>query len=184
MKQEMKVWIRGNSERGDEVINELVNRGGLNWGLLKGNNSKNDLYEKTDSYSIVEIKSARTDYDSHLIYTIGSKNFIDAYEERSEIARIIMEEYTEIKLPPLEVKYEFTPFDKVLVRQNEDNEWKCDFFSHEVKRTITSRFTSIPSNLFKLYYFCASGNLYRNCIPYNDKTKHLIGTNLPWDEKL
>lgn len=177
MKQEMKVWIRGNSERGDEVINELVNRGGLNWGLLTGTNSKND------SYSIEEIKSASTDYDSHLIYTIGSKNFIDAYEERSEIARIIMEEYTEIKLPPLEVKYEFKPFDKVLVRQNEDNEWKCDFFSHEVKRTINSRFTSTPSNLFKLYYFCTSGNLYRNCIPYNDKTKHLVGTNLPWEGK-
>lgn len=52
------------------------------------------------------------------------------------------------------------PFDKVLARRNTSSIWQCGFFSH-------------PH--FKYQYFvgdCA----YRFCIPYNDDTKHLVGT--------
>lgn len=57
------------------------------------------------------------------------------------------------------------PFDKVLVRNGKAENWTCDFFSH----------TGEPYNI----YMCISimGGGFKQCIPYNDDTKHLVGTN-------
>lgn len=55
------------------------------------------------------------------------------------------------------------PFDKVLIRNYNAEDWCCDSFSH----------VSDGSNS----YVCVSGrSIYKRCIPYNDDTKHLIGT--------
>ena len=54
------------------------------------------------------------------------------------------------------------PFDRVLGRDCDNRIWKCNLFSH-----ITEQ-DSFP-------YKCV-GNAYRYCIPYNDETKHLVGT--------
>lgn len=55
------------------------------------------------------------------------------------------------------------PFDKVIVR-NEYDEWTCTLFSH---------FTNDPYTRF-IYKTKESHYIY--CIPYNDETKHLVGT--------
>ena len=55
------------------------------------------------------------------------------------------------------------PFDKVLVRDYCDSNWTCSFFSF------------ILSNK-KFPYICLSSG-WKYCIPYNDETKHLVGTN-------
>lgn len=65
-------------------------------------------------------------------------------------------------------KYEFKPFDKVLVRDFDDEEWKADFFSH-------NRFANDS-----YYRFSCVGNKWRHCIPYNEETKHLLGTADEW----
>ena len=58
-----------------------------------------------------------------------------------------------------EETYSFEPFQKVLVRDSKDENWRCTFFSH----------------LENGVYYC--GNRYwKNCIPYNEETKHLVGT--------
>lgn len=54
------------------------------------------------------------------------------------------------------------PFDKVLVRDDNKDKWFCEFFSHK-----------LGANIFR--YICISGG-YKQCIPYNDDTKHLVGT--------
>ena len=54
------------------------------------------------------------------------------------------------------------PFDRVLGRDRDDYIWKCTLLSH-----ITEQ-CSFP-------YKCIE-NAYRYCIPYNDDTKHLVGT--------
>ena len=54
-------------------------------------------------------------------------------------------------------------YDKVLVRDCNSGNWVCALFSH-----IGDKDT-YP-------YYCV-GNYYRWCIPYNDDTKHLIGTS-------
>ena len=54
------------------------------------------------------------------------------------------------------------PFDKVLVRDEQDNLWKADFYSY--------------INVNNIYKYRCIGDIYSYCIPYNDDTKHLVGT--------
>ena len=54
------------------------------------------------------------------------------------------------------------PFDKVLVRDLNGHIWVCDLFSY-IKEC-----TQFPYKCMTSYYKC--------CIPYNDETKHLLGT--------
>ena len=54
------------------------------------------------------------------------------------------------------------PFDKVLVRDLNGHNWVCDLFSY-IKEC-----TQFPYKCMTSYYKC--------CIPYNDETKHLLGT--------
>lgn len=64
----------------------------------------------------------------------------------------------------IEEPYEFKPFEPVLVRNEVSNKWKCDYFSH---------ITKTNDNCY--YYICVS-NIWKYCIPYNNNTKHLVGT--------
>ena len=58
------------------------------------------------------------------------------------------------------------PFDKVL-GGGINSIWKADFFSHE----------HIPhEGSYKIFPYKCTGNMYEYCIPYNDDTKHLVGT--------
>ena len=56
------------------------------------------------------------------------------------------------------------PYDKVLVWDNKGEFWCCDLFSN-----IKKGETDYP-------YLCVGGT-FEYCIPYNDETKHLVGTN-------
>lgn len=60
----------------------------------------------------------------------------------------------------------FKPFDKVLVRDEDDCVWCANFFSH-----INSRKEYVTIG-------CESGYTY--CLPYNENTKHLLGTTDEW----
>nr|DAV19593.1 MAG TPA: hypothetical protein [Caudoviricetes sp.] len=51
------------------------------------------------------------------------------------------------------------PFDKVLVRNNDDDEWVCDIFSHIDELA---------------FYYCV-GTRWEQCIPY-ESNEHLLGT--------
>lgn len=55
------------------------------------------------------------------------------------------------------------PFDKVLVRDTYKKEWSCNFFSH-------------ISNDGVYYPYITLNIGYVFCIPYNEDTKHLVGT--------
>lgn len=70
---------------------------------------------------------------------------------------IILEIEDEQKKP----EHQFKPFDKVLVRDLENEEWKADFFS----RYYTD---------YRYDYECVSG-AYTQCIPY-EGNEHLLGT--------
>ena len=56
------------------------------------------------------------------------------------------------------------PFDKVLVQCNNSESWKVQLFSHIIEGDKICP------------YVCISYN-YKYCIPYNNDTKHLVGTN-------
>lgn len=62
-------------------------------------------------------------------------------------------------------KHQFKPFDRVLVRDNDTEQWRADFFSH-----------------MKNGWHVCTGTIWRYCIPYEDH-EHLIGTtDKPKDE--
>lgn len=54
------------------------------------------------------------------------------------------------------------PFDKVIVRDDNDGKWNCTLFSHKGEDY------GYPYNTSSGAYVC--------CIPYDDDTKHLVGT--------
>ena len=55
------------------------------------------------------------------------------------------------------------PFDKVLSRYGTESLWMCTFFSHIIDKVNP--------------YVDCNGITVHVCIPYNDDTKHLVGTN-------
>ena len=67
-----------------------------------------------------------------------------------------------IKKPKFDPKT-LQPFDKVLAR-NDMEDWSCMFFSHIIKDEET-------------YPYACGYDWFTQCIPYNDDTKHLLGTN-------
>ena len=65
-------------------------------------------------------------------------------------------------------KHRFDPktlqsFDKVLVRDTNLEKWRIQLFSHIIKDCFPSEYHCINS-------------CYNFCIPYNEETKHLVGT--------
>ena len=63
----------------------------------------------------------------------------------------------------------FQPFDKVLVRDDKQGIWRIEFFGF-----------TLDDEDFK--YRCLYDS-YRYCIPYNENTKHLLGTTDNWEEE-
>ena len=64
--------------------------------------------------------------------------------------------------------YNFKPFDKVLVRDTDDDIWRANIFSN-----LCDDITHI--------YNCVFG-VWQSCIPFNEKTKYLLGTTNNWEE--
>ena len=63
----------------------------------------------------------------------------------------------------------FKPFEKVLVRDDpgyDQDHWRCNFFSH------------VDND-----WFVTTGGEWSQCIPYNEETQHLVGTNYDCPEK-
>lgn len=67
--------------------------------------------------------------------------------------------YKKDKFDPTTLK----AFDKVLVRDERIECWRCAFYSHQRKDSTSFRYAT-------------TANSYARCIPYNDDTKHLVGT--------
>ena len=70
------------------------------------------------------------------------------------------------KFKPKQPKFDpktLKPFDRVLVRNYDEHCWECKLYSHEKKED--SKYKYVTTN----YDF-------KYCIPYNDDTKHLVGT--------
>lgn len=65
-------------------------------------------------------------------------------------------------------KYEFKPFDKVLVRDNDNEKWGINLFERYDEE---ERFP----------YMCLD-ECFNQCIPYNEKTAHLLGTTDNYEE--
>ena len=66
--------------------------------------------------------------------------------------------YKKEKFDPKTLK----PFDKVLVRDDSSYIWYTEIFSHYIENDM--------------YQYKCIATSYKFCIPYNEETKHLVGT--------
>ena len=63
--------------------------------------------------------------------------------------------------------HKFEPFEKVLVRDDDNREWNASFFSHIEDDSD--------------YKFMCCGMFWKQCIPYTPETAHLLGTTQPYE---
>lgn len=73
-----------------------------------------------------------------------------------------------LQVEPVKPECPFKPFDKVLVRDTDEQAWCANYFSH---------YKNSPD----YFYVCING-IYHYCIPYNEHTAHLLGTTDPYTE--
>lgn len=73
-----------------------------------------------------------------------------------------------LQVEPVKIERPLKPFDKVLVRNNDGQAWRANYFSH---------YKNAPD----YFYVCING-IYHYCIPYNEHTAHLLGTIDPYTE--
>lgn len=123
----------------------------------------------------VDFKEIRSDYEYDIITTSGNYTatftkegfyYADADGECTLFPSKDQRDWSKFTAPWLK-KERFDPktlkpFDKVLVRVFGSHIWKIDFYSHKGEGR-------------EFPYICV-GNIYKYCIPYNDDTKHLVGT--------
>lgn len=117
------------------------------------------------------------EYEKYPIKVMVNRKFIDAFNRKGFIrpkynikgnlfpskyqhdwSKFTAPWYKKDKFDPKTLK----PFDKVIGRDSVSSKWECDLFSHIAESTN--------------YLYRCIGNYHRLCIPYNDDTKHLVGT--------
>lgn len=158
---EMRDWDKF-FKRGDVVYNP-------NSGMLA-------IFEGWVNNDYTEFNTTLNYYNDH---TFGEEEVCatDCFVKATDKQRVVFIEAAEkhyggkynpetLQVEPVEVvepKCSFKPFDKVLVRYNEDSVWRCELFSHY--NTFNKRYP----------YVCLSG-VYNYCIHY-EGNQHLLGTD-------
>lgn len=99
----------------------------------------------------------------YLINRTGTECILFPSKEQRDWSKFTAPWYKKYKLvkPKFDPKI-LQPFDKVLVRDKDYENWNCGFFSHKDASYV--------------YNYRCIGTPYIYCIPYNDDTKHLVGT--------
>ena len=119
--------------------------------------------EKNAIYPII-VKVSDENYDR---FTADGRVFVNFDGECTLFPSRTQRNWAEFK--PKKPKFDpktLQAFYKVLVRDSYKSQWKCEFYSHEREN---------EKSLFK-YTVTGSSLAYVYCIPYNDDTKHLVGT--------
>lgn len=94
------------------------------------------------------------------IYLIDKNVVVSCYGYIATIDAI-KNTYPELEIPKEE--YKFTPFEKVLVRDNDRRHWNVNFFSY-------IDYSGVRMNKYSCLAFS-----YKQCIPYKGN-EHLLGT--------
>ena len=115
-----------------------------------------------DVYAIVTIQDRRTDFftkEGFYYADVDGECLLFPSKDQRDWSKFTAPWYKKEKFDPKTLN----AFDRVIVR-NEYDEWTCTLFSH-IRNKPNTRF------------ICATcESLYIYCVPYNDDTKHLVGT--------
>lgn len=127
----------------------------------------------TSFYASIVHHAEVDEWDEDIVFAVES--FYKEYEEFARGFIVDAEEHYNGKYNPETLQVEpvkpvclFMPFDKVLVRDNEAQLWKANYFSHYEEDDEDYPYTCID-------------NSYHCCIPY-ENNKHLLGTSEAYTE--
>ena len=112
-------------------------------------------------YVIIELKDLlleRINFNGKLYNSYDGECILFPSKDQRDWSKFVAPWYKKEKFDPKTLKV----LDKVLVKDTPAKLWDIGIFSHYVE-----------SDTFP--YKCV-GNYYKLCIPYNDDTKHLLGT--------
>ena len=117
------------------------------------------VFTLPNSNSMFDNTPIKTEYywNGKYIFNIGECTLFPSKEQR-DWSKFTAPWYKKEKFDPKTLK----PFDKVIVRDDKYQAWFCTIFSHKGEDC------GYP-------YDTASGDFFC-CIPYNEDTKHLVGT--------
>lgn len=140
-----------------DLLFQKIKETGYKW------NTKTNTFEKLiePKFKVGDrVRHKETNKDD--VYEI-SKVYDDSYGIAGFTWMIYMKYQDQYELIPNKFDPKtLKPFDKVLVKDfDETSYWTCNLFSHYNKN--------------KGFYYCSSVP-FDVCIPYNDETKHLVGT--------
>lgn len=144
-----------------EILKHCPN-GELFWSPLLGDVKLYDIDEeaKTVDVTTKDLATWEINADGTISIDEVTSPEIMLYPSREQ------RNWTKVKYEPKKERFDpkiLKPFDRVISR-NEYDEWTCTLFSH-INNKPNTRF---------MYVTCES--VYEYCIPYNDDTKHLVGT--------
>jgi hypothetical protein len=120
------------------------------------------FYNTDDKFTIAEYGYTRIHYSLRLATDSEKQQLFDALAKKGK--RWDIEKKQIVDLKP---KCEFKPFDKVLGRNEKDDVWEAELFSHYREESQ--------------YPFRCIGFSRKYCIPYNEDTAHLLGTTDDWE---
>lgn len=120
------------------------------------------FYNTDDKFTIAEYGYTRIHYSLRLATDSEKQQLFDALAKKGKTWD--SEKKAIVDLKP---KCEFKPFDKVLGRNEKDDVWEAELFSHYREESQ--------------YPFRCIGFSRKYCIPYNEDTAHLLGTTDDWE---
>ena len=128
------------------------------WIYFEGLNT-GDKYPVVISYKNGKLESFGA--DGRLFLDYAGECVLFPSKDQRDWSKFTAPWYKKEKFDPKTLKQ----FDKIIARVDEHGIWCCEWFSF-----IDS---FIEENIILIK---GCGAYYRNCIPYNDETKHLVGT--------
>ena len=131
------------------------------WSPLLGDVKLFEVNQRTNAVFVIatNLTTWRINHDATITIIGGSSPEIMLYPSREQ------RDWTKVKYEKKNEKFDpktLSPFDRVLARNHGSYKWTCDLFSDIIDGD-------------ECLYHCI-GSYYRYCIPYNDDTKHLVGT--------
>lgn len=159
---EMRSWDKF-FKRGDVVLNEHSGMVAVFDGWVSGDytefNTTINLYKKSNDWGKEEVCSTEcftkvTDEERAEFIAAAEKHYGGKYNPGT------------LQVEPVKVaepKCPFEPFQKVLVRDDYDDVWQADYFSHYEEGD-------------KIAPYVCVGSYYKLCIPY-EGNEHLLGTD-------
>lgn len=136
-------------------------------GVFKSENDKKYyLHANLDSRDIITIREDSYCKKSTCIARLSTEeekmHFFDVLAKEGKAWDAEKKQVVDLK-----PKFEFKPFDKVLGRNEKDDVWEAELFSHYREESQ--------------YPFRCIGFSRKYCIPYNEETAHLLGTTDDWE---